>query len=151
VAWAFDSFQLTEPTISGVFGDSDRNQSRALTRIGGRECYFNVKTTFWSRANLDGCVVSVGDGADDRQAEADPLPIASSIGAEPLKGFEKKLDHRRRHHWSCIGHRQDCFSVTSLGADVQSPIDDVVSKGVVNEVGDQPFDQYWIPIRTRCR
>ncbi len=74
--------------------------------IGGRECYFDVETTFWSRANLNCCVVSVGDGADDRQAETDTFPMSSSIRAEPLEGFEKTLDHRRRDaHALCVTRR----------------------------------------------
>jgi hypothetical protein len=70
-----------------------------------------------------------------------PSPAAVAVGAQPLEGLEELVDSVRGHERPGVGHHQDRVSTESVGDDSNAAVGAVVVDRVVDEVGDQPFDE----------
>ena len=85
--------------------------------------------------------MGLGDGLDDRQAEAEALTVAGAVGGEPLEGLQQPVHGGRRDHGPGVDHRQDGAGVPGAGDDLDVAAGHVVRQRVVGEVGDQAFGQ----------
>jgi hypothetical protein len=92
-------------------------------------------------------VVSLGDGADDGEADAVAVAEAVTIGRQPLEGLKEPLDLVARDDWPAVGDRQGRLRAGGLSGDLYVPVWVVVADGVVDEVGDEAIDQSRVPGR----
>jgi hypothetical protein len=73
--------------------------------LGAGEASFDEQAAFWLGACGDGCVVGVGDGLDDGQAQADPVVAAGAVCGEPLERLEELVYRSCRDGGPGVGHR----------------------------------------------
>src|SRR5215471_6721269 len=73
----------------GRAGSGRRRRSRRL-RPG--EADFGALAAERLRAEDQDGAVRLGDGLDDRQPEAEPLPVTRAVTAEPLEGLEQPVN-----------------------------------------------------------
>jgi hypothetical protein len=89
----------------------------------------------------------LGDGVDDGEAETVALAVAVTIGRQFLEGVKESLDLVVGDDRPAVGDRKGHLGAGVLGGDLYVPVWVVVADGVVDEVGDEAFDQPWIPGR----
>src|SRR5262249_12117399 len=90
-----------------------------------------------------------GNGDGDGQSEAvvvvEVPPIAGAV--ESLEGLEEAMDLLRRDHRPRVRDGDDSLDALDPGGDLHPAAGHVVAHGVVQQVGDKPFDQ----CRVACR
>ena len=84
-------------------------------------------------------VVGDGDGADDGQSEA--VVVVDAGAVESLAGVEKSVDLLRRDHRAGVRDGDDSLVALDPGGDLHPAAGHVVAHGVVQQVGDESFDQ----------
>jgi hypothetical protein len=70
--------------------------------------------------------------------------VTGTTSVEALKRFEKAVDLRTRDHRSGVGDRQECQAVSRSGRQLDAASGDLVPDGVVDQVGDESFDEVWV-------
>ena len=98
------------------------------------------------RVGGDGGVVGGGDGSDDGEAEAVAVFVVGAAGVEALERLEEPVDLAGRDDRAGVGHREHGFAVGGVGGDLHVPAGDVVADGVVDEVGDEAFDESGVAV-----
>jgi len=111
------------------------------------EPYGDGQAAFGACGGGEGGVVSLGDGVDDGEAEAVAVGAAVTVGRQFLEGSEETLDLVVGDDWPAVGDRQARLRARGLSGDLYVPAWMVVADGVVDEVGDEAFDQSPVPGR----
>ena len=92
-----------------------------------------------------------GNGADDGESEPMTVLVVRPVRIEPLERLEEALDVSWRYEWSGIGHRQHGVALPHIGHDIDAAVDNVVTKCVGNQVGDESIDEQRVSIEGgRC-
>jgi hypothetical protein len=78
---------------------------------------------------------------DDGQAKAVAIAVMGAAAVEALERLEETADVTGWNHVAGVGHREHCLAVCGAGRDSDVPAGDVVADGIVDEVGDESFDQ----------
>src|SRR5581483_9675471 len=130
-----------------------RYRTRAIVSIRMQWCQWGVggrgrrerdgdgKTAFGQRPGGDRRVVGGGDGADDREAEAVTLLVVGAARVEPLERLEEPVDLAGLDDRAGVRHCEHGIAVVAAGGDTHAAAVDVVSKSVVDEIGDEGFEQ----------
>lgn len=92
-------------------------------------------------------MVGLGDGVDDGEAKTVALAVAVTIGRQFLEGVKGSLHLVVGDDRTAVGDRKGHLGTGVLGGDLYASLLVVVADGVVDEVGDEAFDQPWIPAR----
>ena len=95
-------------------------------------------------AGFRGCVAAVGagDGPDDGEAESDSA--ADPLGAQAPEWPEQGFHLVGRDCPAGVLHTEDHGVAFSPGSDFDPAARDVVGDGVVDQIGDEPFEQYCV-------
>ncbi len=94
----------------------------------------------WHGGGLHGSVVHGGNGRHQRKAQ--PEAVVTGAVVEPGEWQEQALDHIGRHDFAGVDDAQHRFRVAGGGRDLDGPAREVVALGVVEQVGDEPFEQH---------
>ena len=81
------------------------------------------------------------DALHNREPEAVSVRVLSSGAVEALEGLEKARQGIGRDHRASVRDGQNGVVVVSFSGDLDVPPERVVMDGVLNEVGDEPFEQ----------
>ena len=67
--------------------------------------------------------------------------VVTAAAVEALERLEEPIDVASRDVWAAVGYGEDRLAVGGIGGDVNFPAGDVVADGVVDEVGDEAFEE----------
>jgi hypothetical protein len=79
------------------------------------ECYGYVEAAVVASARGDRGAVRVGDGPDDRQAEAVPFWVVGALAVQPLERLEQAADFLRGYPLSGVADGNDGAAVAGRG------------------------------------
>ncbi len=85
--------------------------------------------------------MSVGDRLNDGEAETKTVRAGRSCCVESLEWLEDPLELAHRNRRAGVGDGEDGVTVARVGCELDASAVDVVVDGVVEEVGDEPFDE----------
>ena len=93
-------------------------------------------------------MVGVGDRADDREAETEPVTVGAAA-VESLERLEEPVELGRRDRRAGVRDSEQRATVAGLGREADAAVLDVVLDRVAEEVGDEALDEAWIAGRVR--
>jgi hypothetical protein len=98
--WSPHVFHYAEPGSGAVHARGGRRGGTGKADLG-------PEPAARSRADDQGSAVGLGDRPDDRQADADALPVTEAVRAKPLERLKEPVNGPGRHDGPGVDHRQD--------------------------------------------
>jgi len=87
-----------------------------------------------------------GDGPDDGEAEAVTVALVGAVAVEALERFEETVDLSGRDDRPRVPYGQQGAAAAGPGRDGDASRHLVVAHGVVDQVGDEPFEEERVPL-----
>jgi hypothetical protein len=96
---------------------------------------------------FDGRLVGVRYGADDGEAHSVSAAVIGAAGVQSLEWLEKPVELVWWNDRTGVGDAQHGAVAFDLGNDLYGSAGEVVGDGVVQQVGDETFDEPGVPVK----